>query len=88
MTEAEARAMTDQSQEIDTPSPLCIGCNKHPEDLAEYVAMGRVEDMTPDDFVREEEGTYNPKNGHFLCTTCYIKAGEPSRPYPRRWVAP
>jgi hypothetical protein len=34
--------------------------------------------------VREEEGTYNPANGHFLCTHCYIAAGMPSLSAPRR----
>jgi hypothetical protein len=42
--------------------------------------------MTPDDFVREEEGTFNRSNGHFLCTDCYIAAGMPSSP--EGWVAP
>lgn len=66
--------------------PICIGCNKHPEDLEEYVEMGKVEGMSPEEFVRTEEGTYNPKNGHFLCSPCYIKAGCPSSPL--GWVAP
>lgn len=66
--------------------PLCIGCNKHPGEIEEYVEIAKEEKMTPDDFVREEEGTYNPDNGHFLCTTCYARAGMPSSP--RGWVAP
>jgi hypothetical protein len=41
--------------------------------------------MTPDDFVWREEGTLNRETGHFLCTSCYIKAGMPSSP--RGWVA-
>jgi len=31
-------------------------------------------------YVRSEEGTYNPQNGHFLCDRCYINAGMPSSP--------
>jgi hypothetical protein len=80
--------MSGHAQEIETPLPLCTGCNKHPADIKEYVNMGQAEDMTPDDFVRREEGTYNPENGHFLCTSCYIKAGQPSVKYPGRWIAP
>lgn len=80
--------MTAQSQETEVPVPICIGCNKHPDEIKEYVAMGQLEDMTPDDFVREEEGTYNPSNGHFLCTSCYINAGMPSVKYPGRWITP
>ena len=66
--------------------PLCVGCNKRPSEIEEYVESAEVEDMTPDDYVRGEEGTYNPSNGHFLCTDCYVRAGMPSSPY--GWVAP
>lgn len=70
--------------------PICIGCNKRPKDIPEYSPdnifeiMGKH--MTPDEFVRREEGTYNRENGHFLCTECYFKAGMPSSP--RGWKAP
>lgn len=67
-------------------TPICVGCNTAPCDLEEYIKQGRANDMTPDAFVRAEEGTYNRDNGHFLCTDCYIKAGQPSSP--RGWVAP
>ncbi len=66
--------------------PFCIGCNKKASELEEYVEIAKEEGMTPADYVREEEGTYNPSNGHFLCTPCYVKAGMPSDP--RGWVAP
>lgn len=36
---------------------------------------------TPDDYVRDEEGTLDPDSGFFLCTTCYLKMGSPSRPW-------
>ena len=58
-------------------TPLCIGCNKTPDQISEYVNMGEEEDMTPEEFVRKEEGTYNKANGHFWCTACYIDAGQP-----------
>lgn len=65
--------------------PICTGCGKRPAELLEYVeAAGKS--MTPDDYVRREEGTYNRDNGHFLCTPCYSDAGMPSSP--RGWVAP
>lgn len=74
----------------DTPnperSPLCTGCNKRPDEIEEYVEIAKVESMSADDYVREEEGTYNRLNGHFLCTVCYVNAGMPSSP--RGWVAP
>lgn len=66
--------------------PVCTGCNKRPDQIKEYIDMADLESITPDKFVAEEEGTYNPDNGHFLCTDCYIKAGMPSAP--GGWVAP
>lgn len=66
--------------------PLCTGCGKHPEQIEEYVECAQDEGMTPDAYVRSEEGTYNPENGHFLCTSCYVRAGMPSSE--RGWIAP
>lgn len=70
---------------------LCVGCGKTPSELEEYVNAASEEasgkpDMTPDDYVWQEEGTLNRENGHFLCTSCYIGAGMPSSP--RGWSAP
>ena len=71
---------------------ICIGCKLSPDEIQEYVEMAEDNEgfsncKTPDDAVLFNEGTYNKDNGHFLCTTCYIKAGMPSRPYPFQWVA-
>ena len=69
--------------------PICIGCKKHPDQIEEYLEAVDDEDdpdLTPDEFVKTEEGTYNKENGHFLCTHCYIAAGMPSSP--RGWIAP
>jgi len=68
------------------PIPICQGCNKFATELDEYIEIAKEEDMTPEEYVRSEEGTYNPRNGHFLCTQCYVNAGMPSSP--RGWVCP
>jgi hypothetical protein len=71
------------------PIPFCTGCQKYASEIDEYIEGASDNDMTIDDFVREEEGTYNPFNGHFLCTDCYIKAGMPAAPVGRPgWIAP
>lgn len=57
--------------------PICIGCQKHPDHIGEYIDAAAEEEVTPAEYVRMGEGTYNPRNGHFLCTSCYIKAGQP-----------
>jgi hypothetical protein len=64
----------------------CIGCEKTPDQIDEYTEMAALEEMTPEQYVKVEEGTYNPENGHFACTSCYIRMGMPSSP--RGWKAP
>lgn len=68
------------------PELICTGCGKRPNELDEYVGVAQAENMTPDDYVWEEEGTLNMENGHFLCTSCYVHRGMPSTP--RGWTAP
>lgn len=72
------------------PVLLCIGCFRTPEQL-------RLDDLAniegyqgAGDYVWNEEGTLNRRNGHFMCDSCYIKAGQPSHHVStgRRWVAP
>jgi hypothetical protein len=70
----------------DLPQPYCTGCNKTPEEISEYVDMGIAEEMTPTEFVWDQEGTLNRRNGHFLCTSCYLGAGQPSAR--GGWTAP
>jgi hypothetical protein len=64
---------------------ICAGCRKRPEELEEYVEAAREEETTPDEYVRENEGTLNSR-GEFLCTTCYVAAGMPASP--TGWTAP
>lgn len=68
--------------------PICTGCNKPASEIDEYIESAKEYGLTVEQYVAEEEGTYNPTNGHFLCTNCYINAGLPSLPYPKQWVAP
>lgn len=52
----------------------CIDCDKAPSEIQEYIDAGRENGMTPESYVEQEEGTYNPANGHFLCTEDFIAA--------------
>jgi hypothetical protein len=61
-------------------------CEKTPDQIQEYIDAARENDTTPEEYVRTEEATYNPENGHFCCTACYIAIGMPSRP--GGWKAP
>lgn len=55
----------------------CKGCGKKPSELEEYISAAQDNNMTPDDYVVQEEGTYNHNTGEFWCTSCYVKAGCP-----------
>jgi hypothetical protein len=66
----------------------CIGCKKTPNELEEYVEAAAPLGITPEEYVRQEEGTYNRENGHFACTKCYIEMGQPSKQWPECWTAP
>lgn len=55
----------------------CIVCKKMPHELDEYVQAAELEGCTPAEIVADEEGTYNPSNGHFYCTECYFTVGMP-----------
>jgi hypothetical protein len=64
----------------------CAYCGKTPAEIDEYVEASADYGMTPDQYVINQEGTFNRKNGHFACTACYCDIGMPSSP--RGWVAP
>lgn len=70
-----------------TTTPVCQGCNRTPDQIMEFKIAARQAACTPTEYVLAEEGTLNPENLHFLCTDCYIKAGQPSAPWPG-WKCP
>ena len=66
--------------------PIDPYCERSPSDIPEYVEAAKEDDVTPDQYVVDNEGTFNPKSGHFACTDCYIRLGMPSSA--NGWVAP
>ncbi len=70
----EAQMITESN------SPVCQGCGRSPAEISEYVEAGYECGMSPKVYVWKEERTLNKENGHFLCTTCYVKAGMPTTP--------
>ncbi len=55
----------------------CAKCRKTPSELNEYQSDMTGEDIQPDDYVWENEGTLNKDLGLFWCTKCYIEIGMP-----------
>jgi hypothetical protein len=48
----------------------------------EQLAYGFFADIgqSADDYVEQEEGTFDPETGAFLCDGCYIEFGMPTGP--------
>lgn len=59
------------------PVVKCKECNKKPIEIQEYIDMAKEEEMGIEEYVIENEGTYNPDTKLFLCTDCYIKLEMP-----------
>lgn len=68
-------------------NPVCFRCGQSPGRMDEYVGPAAEEGMDVDAYVREEEGTYNPKTNTFACTPCYVAIGAPTAPG-EGWKAP
>jgi hypothetical protein len=55
----------------------CKICKKKPNELGEYVECAKDWELTPDEYVRQQEGTFNKETGQFYCTECYYDVGMP-----------
>ena len=62
---------------MSTGKPRCRGCGLSPDQIEEYVDTASEDDMCPNEWAIENEGTYNPATGMFWCTECYINRGQP-----------
>lgn len=62
---------------MDLQKIQCKICKKTPDKISEYRSRAKEENLSPDDYVVQEEGTYNPATGKFYCTDCYCKIGMP-----------
>lgn len=55
----------------------CKLCGLEPHELKSVNKFAKENGMTPEEFVRELEGTYNKETELFYCDDCYIKLGMP-----------
>jgi hypothetical protein len=53
----------------------CNGCGLTPDKIPDTVSAAEAEGMSPQEYVRILEPTYNEATGHFLCTDCYLETG-------------
>ncbi len=76
-------------QHIREGDPYCFLCGKPASAFPEYSDSWIDSEATftgRADYVRREEGTYNPETNRFACDECYIRIGMPTRP--GGWKAP
>ncbi|WP_270790064.1 hypothetical protein [Enterococcus diestrammenae] len=56
----------------------CAMCGRTPDQIPEYINLAKESDyQSADAAVRYEEETYHPAYDKFICTDCYVKAGQP-----------
>lgn len=77
--ERSGAPLTPEEQDrIADGEPYCFRCGKPASSFSEYWECSednRKNDAA--DYVREEEGTYNPATNRFACDACYIAIGMP-----------
>lgn len=85
-----ARAMNNGHQPVPDEAEAnhlrCGRCGRAPWQLTEFVDAAAVNGVSPNEYVRDEEGTYDPASNRFLCTECYVAVGQPSL-FARQWKA-
>lgn len=51
----------------------CLKCNKKPNEIVEYVQLAKEENITPEQFVIKNEGTFNKETGYFCAHNVILK---------------
>ena len=57
----------------------CPFCKRKPNEIPEYVQGATENEMSPEQYVQMDEGTYYPATDMFCCTSCFIKQGMPRK---------
>lgn len=58
----------------------CCRCRRPPHKIDDYIETSHLLSESFDDveeYIRKEEGTYNPSTNLFACDICYILLGQP-----------
>lgn len=80
---------SEEEERIAEGEPYCFRCGKPAGSFEEYDDFEESEREVRGsraDYVKREEGTYNPDTNRFACDGCYIAIGLPSGP--GGWIAP
>ena len=73
---------TEEQQAISDGEPYCFRCGRPASSFPEYweqpTSRADGGTGTEADYVRREEGTYNPETDRFACDACYVAIGMPA----------
>lgn len=77
----------DEEDRIADGEPYCFRCGRPASSFIAGAMMAQDDEpISPAEYVRREEGTYNPDTNRFACDACYIAIGMPVAP--DGWRAP
>lgn len=77
----------EEQDRIADGEPYCFRCGKPASSFIAGAMMAQDDEpISPAEYVRREEGTYNPDTNRFACDACYIAIGMPTAP--EGWKAP
>lgn len=80
---------TEEQDRIADGEPYCFRCGKSASSFEIYEQLYDAgSGATAAEWVREQEGTYNPATNRFACDACYIAIGMPVGPLSVGWKAP
>lgn len=51
----------------------CEFCLRKPSEIEDYIVAADECDLSPNEYVKKEEGSYNRSTKTFCCPTCYSK---------------
>jgi len=53
----------------------CKVCGKQPHEIEDCVSYAEEYEIAPEEFVRQNNGTYDPKTETFYCMDCFVRTG-------------
>lgn len=52
---------------------ICKECNKKVVDILEYRIESKTDNLPIEEWVKLNDGTYDPYTNTVICTACYVK---------------
>jgi len=59
------------SKQQSFPTPVCTCCDRIARDIPGVKTAAHFMNLTPEDFVRHHDNSYDEKTGDFICDGCF-----------------